>query len=182
MAQCQARDWMAALATLERNHRLGALEAGEMRRAKAALLAAHGLDLRSSRPKEALQTALKALKIDPGLTPAAVTAASVLADDGRRRQAARIIEAAWRLLPHPDLAEAYLGLRPHLPAVERAKQIARLAALTPDHEEARVALDELTSPRANLPRLARRSRPWRMRVRPRGSAFSWRRSRRRRTA
>jgi HemY protein len=140
MAQCQARDWMAALATLERNHRLGALEAGEMRRAKAALLAAHGLDLRSSRPKEALQTALKALKIDPGLTPAAVTAASVLADEGRRRQAARIIEAAWRLLPHPDLAEAYLGLRPHLPAVERAKQIARLAALTPDHEEARVAL------------------------------------------
>ena len=25
MAQCQARDWMAALATLERNHRLGAI-------------------------------------------------------------------------------------------------------------------------------------------------------------
>ena len=139
MAQCQARDWMAALATLERNHRLGAMEAGEMRRAKAALLAARALDLRSAQPKEALQTALKALKIDRGLTPAAVTAASVLIDEGRPRRAARILEAAWRKMPHPDLAEAYLGLAPNASAAERARQIAKLAALRPEHEESRVA-------------------------------------------
>ncbi|MBV9520259.1 MAG: tetratricopeptide repeat protein [Hyphomicrobiales bacterium] len=139
-AQCHARDWMAALATLERNHRLGAMETGDMRRAKAALMAARGLDLRDSQPKEALHAALKALKIDPGLTPAAVTAASVLVEEGRQRRAARIIEAAWQKMPHPDLAEAYLSLGPAASAMERAKHIAKLTRLTPDHEEARVAL------------------------------------------
>ncbi len=139
MAQCRARDWMAALATLERNHRLGAMEAGEMRRAKAALLAARALDLRSAQPKEALQAALKALKIDRGLTPAAVTAALVLIDEGRPRRAARILEAAWQKMPHPDLAEAYLGLAPKASAAERARHIAKLAALRPEHEESRVA-------------------------------------------
>ena len=140
MAQCQARDWMAALATLERNHRLGAMDAPDMRRAKAALLAARGLDLRDSQPQEALNAALKALKIDPGLTPAAVTAASILFREGRKRRAVRIIESAWQKLPHPDLAEAYLALYPSASAVERVKHIARLAGLMPDHEEAKVAL------------------------------------------
>jgi HemY protein len=139
MAQCQARDWTAALATLERNHRLGAMETSEMRRAKAALLAARALDLRSSQPKEALEAALKALKLDPGLTPAAVTAASVLIDEGRSRRAARIIEAAWQKLPHPDLAETYLRLAPNGSAAERAKHIGKVAALKPEDEESMVA-------------------------------------------
>jgi HemY protein len=139
MAQCRARDWMAALATLERNHRLGAMEADEMRYAKAALLAARALDLRSQQPKEALQAALKALKIDRGLTPAAVTAAFVLIDEGRPRRAARILEAAWQKMPHPDLAAAYLGLAPKASAAERARHIAKLAALRPEHEESSVA-------------------------------------------
>ncbi|MFI5012232.1 MAG: heme biosynthesis protein HemY [Hyphomicrobiales bacterium] len=140
MAQCQARDWLAALTTLERNHRLGAMGAGEMRRAKAALLAARALDLRRTEPKEALKAAFNALKIDPGLTPAAATAARLLAQQGQQGKAARIIEAAWRLAPHPDLASAYLALRSNPSAAERVKQIARLAALKPEEEESVVAL------------------------------------------
>ncbi|MBV9432461.1 MAG: heme biosynthesis protein HemY [Hyphomicrobiales bacterium] len=139
IAQCQARDWMAALATLERNHRLGATSVDEMRRAKAALLAARALDLRGEQPKEALETAMKALKIDRALTPAAVTAASVLIDEGRPRRAARILEAAWQRNPHPDLAETYLKLSPSTSAAERAKSIAKLTAFKPEHEESLVA-------------------------------------------
>ncbi|SED08209.1 HemY protein [Rhizobiales bacterium GAS188] len=140
VAQCQARDWMAALATLERNHRLGAMDAGEMRRAKAALLTARALDLRRTEPKEALRAALNALKIDQALTPAATAAARLLAADGQQRKASRIVETAWRLAPHPDLAEAYLGLRPNLSAAERLKQVSRLVAMKPEHEEAAAAL------------------------------------------
>jgi HemY protein len=142
MAQCQARDWLAALATLERNHRLGAMDAGEMRRAKAALLAARALDLGRADPKEALKAALNALRIDPGLTPAAAAAASLLAHEGQQRKAARIVEAAWRLAPHPDLVEAYLGSHPGSSAVERLKQIAKLVALKPQDEESQVALGQ----------------------------------------
>jgi HemY protein len=82
------------------------------------------------------------LKIDPGLTPAAATAAFLLTHGGRQRKAARIIETAWRLAPHPDLAEAYLGLRPNLSQAERLKQVAKLAALLPEHEESAVALGQ----------------------------------------
>ena len=140
LAQCRARDWPAALATLERNHRLGAMPAGEMRRAKAALLAARAIDLSRSEPREALQAALRALGIDPGLTPAATTAASLLAKEGRARKATRIIEAAWRASPHPDLAAAYLALEPHAAAADRLRQMRKLAALAPEHEESRYAL------------------------------------------
>jgi HemY protein len=140
VAQCRARDWPAALATLERNQRLGAMDGREMRHAKAALLAARALDLRQAEPREALKTALAALKIEPGLTPAATTAASLLSGQGQRRKAERIIEAAWLQSPHPDLAEAYIGLRPEQPAAERLQQITKLAALSPGHEESRIAL------------------------------------------
>ena len=140
VAQCQARDWLAALATLERNHRLGAMDVGEMRRAKAALLSARALDLARLEPKEALRSALNALKIDPGLTPATTVAAKALAQEGRERKAARIIESAWRLAPHPDLAAAYAELRANLTAAERLKQVQRLVALKPEHEESAVAL------------------------------------------
>jgi HemY protein len=140
LAQCRARDWQAALATLERNHRLGAMGAGELRRAKAALLAARAIDLKRAEPREALQAASKALNIDPGLTPAATVAVSLLAHGGRQRKAARVIESAWRIAPHPDLAEAYLDLHPNASAAERLKQVTKLTALKPDHEESRVAL------------------------------------------
>jgi HemY protein len=140
LAQCRARDWPAALATLERNHRLGAMGAGEMRRAKAALLAARALDLARSEPRQALQAAMKALSIDPGLVPAVTTAASLLGKDVRDRKAARIIETAWRTHPHPDLVEAYLSLEPQITAAEKAKRIAKLTTMAPEHEESRVAL------------------------------------------
>jgi HemY protein len=116
------------------------MEAAEMRRAKAALLAARARDLRHAEPRQALQAATRALGIDPGLTPAAVAAAQLLAQAGRQRKAAHIIEGAWRLAPHPDLAEAYLTLQPNPTAAERLKQMTKLAALKPEHEESRVAL------------------------------------------
>jgi HemY protein len=140
VAQCRARDWPAALATLERNQRLGAMDEHEMRHAKAALLTARALDLRQAEPREALKVALAALKIEPGLTPAVTTAAALLAGQGQQRKAERIIEAAWVQSPHPDLAEAYSGLRPEQPAAERLQRIAKLAALSPGHEESRIAL------------------------------------------
>ena len=54
---------------------------------------------------------------------------------GDLRQAARILETAYRAGPHPDLAEAYVRLRPGDSAVDRlmrAKALARVAPFDPE--------------------------------------------------
>jgi HemY protein len=64
----------------------------------------------------------------------------MLAEMGEPRKAARIIEAAWRSNPHPDLADAYGHLRPGDSARERMARIQTLAARTPGNPEAALAI------------------------------------------
>ena len=89
--------------------------------------------------------------------PAAALAGRLLAEGGEVRKAARILEAAWRANPHPDLAEAYAHLRPGTSARERLARIEALAAMAPGNVEgalavARAALDarEFATARAAL--------------------------------
>ena len=56
------------------------------------------------------------------------------------RKAGRIIEAAWRANPHPDLAEGYAHLRPGDSARERLVRIQSLAEKSPGNVEAALAV------------------------------------------
>lgn len=47
----------------------------------------------------------------PDFVPAATVAARTLARQLDTRRAAKVLEATWKLSPHPDLAAAYLHLR-----------------------------------------------------------------------
>jgi HemY protein len=69
-----------------------------------------------------------------------------LAEAGETRKAARILEAAWKINPHPDIAEAYASMRLGDSARERLTRMRRLAAKLPGQREgalavARAALD-----------------------------------------
>jgi len=80
------------------------------------------------------------------LVPAAALAGALLGEAGELRKAARIIEAAWKANPHPDLAEAYAHLRPGDSARQRLARIEALAQKSPGNIEgalavARAALD-----------------------------------------
>jgi HemY protein len=86
------------------------------------------------------------VKFAPTLVPAAALAGRLLGDAGDRRRAARIVEAAWRANPHPDLAEAYAHLQSGASARDRLARVESLAAKTPGSVEgalavARAALD-----------------------------------------
>ncbi len=59
---------------------------------------------------------------------------------GDLRRAAKIIEAAWRLQPHPDLAEVYLNLRPGDSALDRLKRADTLSRLSQGAAEGRLAV------------------------------------------
>src|SRR5262249_54633039 len=56
------------------------------------------------------------------------------------RKAARIIEAAWRLHPHPDLAETYAHVRTGDSARDRLARVETLAHLSPDGPEGKLAV------------------------------------------
>ncbi len=89
---------------------------------------------------------LEAVKNEPTLIPAAALAGRLLGEAGEMRRAARIVEAAWKANPHPDLAEAYAHLQPGDSARDRLKRIESLAKDAPGNIEgalavARAALD-----------------------------------------
>ena len=85
-------------------------------------------------------SAQSAAKLAPDLVPAAALAGRLLSHRGDLRRAAKVVEAAWRAMPHPDLADVYLNLRPGdsaLDRLRRAETLAKIANWTP---EARIAV------------------------------------------
>jgi HemY protein len=104
---------------------------------------------------------LEAVKLAPGLVPAAVIAGRLLGEAGETRKAARVLEAAWRAHPHPDLAEIYAHVRPGDSARDRLARVQSLAKQSPGDPEAalavaRTAIDahEFATARAALGALA----------------------------
>ncbi|HZP76834.1 MAG TPA: heme biosynthesis HemY N-terminal domain-containing protein [Pseudolabrys sp.] len=150
-----AGDWSGALEVLERMK--STLDKALYRRQRAVLLTARALALEESDRDAARAAILEAVKLAPSLVPAAVLAGRRLAEAGELRKAARIIEAAWKAHPHPDLAETYANLRFGDSARDRLARVQALVAKGQQGIEsalavARAALDarEFAAARAAL--------------------------------
>jgi HemY protein len=137
---CADGDWAGALEALERNNRGGLLERDTYRRQRAVLLTAQALSLEATDRAAASALAQEAVKLCPGLTPAATLAGRLLAEAGERRRAGRILEAAWREEPHPDIADTYADIVPGASARERLARMRALARLAENHLESRLAV------------------------------------------
>ncbi len=135
-----AGDWQAARTAVERRAALRLADKTEARRQRAVLLAAEALDARDGEPERALATALEALKLAPGLTPAAALAGRMLSERGDVRKAAKILEAAWKEASHPDIAAAYLDVRSGDSAQDRLARAQTLTKLRPADPEGVLAL------------------------------------------
>ncbi|OYW98256.1 MAG: hypothetical protein B7Z14_15400, partial [Bosea sp. 32-68-6] len=98
------------------------------------------LEARGNAPEKALAAALEAVKLAPGLTPAAALAGRMLAERGDVRKAVKLLEAAWKEVSHPDLASAYLDVRPGDSAQDRLVRATTLAKLRPADPEGVLAL------------------------------------------
>ncbi|MBV9968646.1 MAG: heme biosynthesis protein HemY [Xanthobacteraceae bacterium] len=137
---CADGDWGGALEALERNNRGGLLDKDTYRRQRAVLLTAQATSLEASDRAAASALAQEAVKLCPGLTPAATLAGRLLAEAGERRRAGRILEAAWREEPHPDIADAYADIVPGASARERLARMRTLARMAESHLESRLAV------------------------------------------
>ena len=138
--RCIAGDWSGALERLDRNMNADLVEKAIYRRHRAVLLTAQALAAQESDRDRAKALALEAVKLAPTLVPAAALAARLLSEAGELRKAARIVEAAWRDNPHPDLADIYAHLRSGDSARERLARIQSLAARAPSNVEAALAV------------------------------------------
>ena len=133
-------EWPAALDIVEANRKHKIISREGADRQRAVLLTAHARDAADAHPEQALRDAREAAKLAPSLVPAHVLAAQLLARRGDLRKASKLIEAAWRLAPHPELADAYVHLRAGDAAQERLERAKQLADLMPQDAESALAL------------------------------------------
>ena len=140
--QTAAADWKGALLTLSQNQANKHITKEEFRRQRAVILTAQAMELEGQpNAAEAMRgLLLEACKLAPGLVPAAVKAANVLNTLKDFRKASKLVEAAWRIAPHPELAAAYASIKTGDTALERLKRVRALYALMPDHTEAKIAM------------------------------------------
>jgi HemY protein len=153
--RCAAADWAGALDALDSMK--GALAKPDYRRKRAVLLAARAQELEDTDRDSSRALVLESVKLAPDLVPAAALAGRRLAEAGDTRKARKVLEAAWAVNPHPDLAESYADLRLSDSARERLARMQKLAGKVPDQIEgalavARAALDarEFAAARAAL--------------------------------
>jgi HemY protein len=131
-------DWSGALDVLDGMR--SSLDKAVYRRQRAVLLTARALALEQTDRDAARSLALEAVKLAPDLVPAAALASRLLAEQNSLRKAARILEAAWRAGPHPDIAATYGNLRFGDSARERRVRVKRLVDKGPEHIEGALAL------------------------------------------
>lgn len=138
--QAQAGDWVGALETLDRNTRNKIVDRAQSKRLRAVLMTARALDIEQGEPDLARALATEAHSLAPDLVPAAVLAGRLLTRNNDIRRAARILEAAWKQGPHPDIAEAYAHVRPGDSARDRLNRVKELNRVRSHHSECTFAV------------------------------------------
>src|SRR4051812_26811544 len=138
--RCAKGDWSGALAILDNNFSARLIDRPAYRRQRAVLLTARALETESSDRDLSRRSVMEAIKLAPTLVPAAVLASKYESEAHRVRHAMRIVEAAWVVHPHPDLADAYAHVRLGDSARERLARVESLAAKAPGHIESALAL------------------------------------------
>lgn len=134
------RDWPAVLAVLESQRRNGLLSEEDAKKKRAVVHLAQAMAAEGTDRDAALDLAEKALKLDPGLVPAAALAGRLHFEKGHLRRGLKAIERSWAMNPHPDLAEAYAHARPGDSAQDRLARIRDLIKVSPGGEEGAIAL------------------------------------------
>ena len=112
-AEVGCKDWVRADQTLTKAIKFGVFdrETGRLHR-QAILIAQAQSALLKQMDNQALSLAKRAFKAGEDFRPASILYARLLIKAGRRRKAIAVVEKAWSVAPHPDLANAWQDLEP----------------------------------------------------------------------
>jgi HemY protein len=133
--QVKAADWEGAKATLAAARKARAFDRPAIDALSATLLfcQAKEADLANDKPA-ALRLAEQALKAKAGFLPAALLASRLNREKRKIGAAARLLQKAWAVEPHPELATAYANLAPMETATARLRRFQKLIGKRSDPE------------------------------------------------
>ncbi len=141
-ARLEAGEWAEALDLIEGALTRKLISPLFSERAKASLMAASASRLETSDEAQmrdqALDYALRAAKLQPAFTPAAIIAARLLRKANKIGRAEDVLEAAWAARPHPALWLTYRDLISDETPKERARRLQGLVDRNPKHRESRL--------------------------------------------
>jgi HemY protein len=141
--ELQNRHWDAAYKTLERLKKLKAIDEAQAKKDETALLLILAeIDQTSGNESAGLKKIERAVKIDPSFVPAVVRLGQYHAGKGRRGKVASLIERAWKISPHPELADLWDKVAPTNKSSDlgrRLRWMEKLVALDTQNADVHVA-------------------------------------------
>ncbi|RBI84574.1 heme biosynthesis protein HemY [Rhodosalinus halophilus] len=150
--QAGAHDWAGARKTLSAKLKQGALPRDVHKRRDAVLAVSEAKDvIDEGNDIKAREAAIEANRLSPDLIPAAVMAARGYIEQGKAKNAARIITKAWAAQPHPELAAAFAEIHPDESPQTRLKRFQTLVKAQPDHRESKLVMAELNIAAEDFP-------------------------------
>ncbi|MFD2741543.1 heme biosynthesis protein HemY [Sulfitobacter aestuarii] len=154
--QAAKEDWRGARLTLQSKLKHGQIPRDVHRRRDAVLALSEAKDvIAEGNSIEAREAAIEANRLSPDLVPAAVMAAHGYLEQGKKRNATRVLKKAWEVHPHPDLAAAFAAIEPDETPSQRIKRFTALTRVQTDHPETRMLLSELHIANEDFPEARR---------------------------
>ncbi|MBT53071.1 MAG: heme biosynthesis protein HemY [Mameliella sp.] len=154
--QAEKHDWAGARKTLAAKLKHGALPRDVYRRRDAVLALSSATEIDDAEASgKAAEAAIEANRASPDLIPAAALAARAYIDQGRKRNAMKVIKKAWESHPHPDLAAAFAAIEPNETPDQRVQRFVQLTRIQPDHRETKLLKAELNLTAENFPEARR---------------------------
>lgn len=145
-------DWKGARSVLKDKRKQGELPQDVHIRRDAVLALQEARDVLSHGSSvSAREAAISAAKASPDLIPAVVLAARSYLAQKDPRNAERLLEKAWSVRPHPDLAAAYAEVKPDETPNQRLRRFEALMRKKPDDEETRLLRAELLLANEDFP-------------------------------
>ena len=139
--QIKATDWDGAMETLEAGKKNKVFNKDESSRLLATLYYCQAKEAEMANEHDAAENFVKnALKSRKDFLPLVLMASRLEMDKGNKKKALSILENAWALIPHPELAERYAKAEPVETEVVRYGRIQKLTKKNPDHTESLLVL------------------------------------------
>ena len=154
--QTQSKDWNGARETLNAKLKHCSLPRDVHKRRDAVLALSEARKVfDADQAIEAREAAIEANRLSPDLIPAAVMAAHSYIEQDQKKYATRVIQKAWDVSPHPDLAVAYAAVEPDETPKARLKRLKALTKSHMNHPESKMLMSELHMANENFPEARR---------------------------
>lgn len=133
-------DWDGALALVDAQKSTRQIERDVANNRRSVLLCAKAMSLLDSDFNTARTAALEANRLRPEFGPAAIIAAKTLFRQNDVRKGSKVLEAAWKAEPQPDIAELYVHGRSGDAVLDRLARAKKLQSLKQNHPESSLAV------------------------------------------